>query len=294
MGTEMFYGRRAHAFGSPYGYDPHNAGRSLAALKADGMAKVRKLEAQKRELERKIQGRLGRTFAHQAERRWVPRLERLTKALALDSFEVDVIVAIVGSEVLPMRSYLGGRKQINPTNGRVKQGCSVQALLSSFCCSLRDELSKRKHFYRSATLLKEGILHFVNDMQLLGGDLTNMHVEMDRRLLDYVCGLDTEFSELVNGSHLFLPKVALDDVVLPADIKSMVIDTARNFEAVRHARAELGGGELARPDRERRDGAEARVHVAHRGHPHVYRLRGDVEQLDGDDGRDLGEGRHEQ
>ena len=142
-----------------------------------------------------------------------------------------------------MRSYLGGRKQINPTNGRVKQGCSVQALLSSFCCSLRDELSKRKHFYRSATLLKEGILHFVNDMQLLGGDLTNMHVEMDRRLLDYVCGLDTEFSELVNGSHLFLPEVALDDVVLPADIKSMVIDTARNFEAVRHARAELGGGD---------------------------------------------------
>ena len=90
---------------------------------------------------------------------------------------------------------------------------------------------------------EEGILHFVDDMQLLGGDLTNMHVEMDRRLLDYVCGLDTEFSELVNGSHLFLPEVALDDVVLPADIKSMVIDTARNFEAVRHARAELGGGD---------------------------------------------------
>ena len=79
-------------------------------------------------------------------------------------------------------------------------------------------------------------------LQLLGGDLTNMHVEMDRRLLDYVCGLDTEFSELVNGSHLFLPEVNLDDVVLPADIKSMVVDTARNFEAVRHARAELAGG----------------------------------------------------
>ena len=74
----------------------------------------------------------------------------------------------------------------------------------------------------------------------LGADLTQTLAEIDRRMLDFVVGLDTEFSELVNGSHLFLPEVALDDVVLPADIKSMVIDTARNFEAVRHARARLG------------------------------------------------------
>ena len=85
----------------------------------------------------------------------MPRLERLTKALALDSFEVDVIVAIVGSEVLPMRSYLGGRKQINPTNGRVKQGCSVQALLSSFCCRTIAIWQGRKDLSGRITLCTE-------------------------------------------------------------------------------------------------------------------------------------------
>ena len=43
--------------------------------------------------------------------------------------------------------------------------------------------------------VKEGILHFVNDLDVIGGDLTSMSVDMDRRLLDYVCGLDVEFSE---------------------------------------------------------------------------------------------------
>ena len=38
-------------------------------------------------------------------------------------------------------------------------------------------------------------MHFVNDLDVIGGDLTSMSVDMDRRLLDYVCGLDIEFSE---------------------------------------------------------------------------------------------------
>ena len=90
MCAEMYYSRRS-------------AGRSLAALKADGMAKVRKLEAQERELERNS-GAAGPDLRAAGGAAVGARLERLTKALALDSFEVDVIVATVGSEVLPMRS----------------------------------------------------------------------------------------------------------------------------------------------------------------------------------------------
>ena len=115
----------------------------------------------------------------------------------------------------------------------------MQSLLSCFCSSLRDELRKRSHFYRSAPLLREGILHFSDAERLIGGDLTRLSVEMDRRLLDYVCGLDTEFNELIDGSHLYAPNVALSNIVLPTDIKTTVVETAQNFEAVRFARAEL-------------------------------------------------------
>lgn len=32
-------------------------------------------------------------------------------------------------------------------------------------------------------------------------------VELDRRMLDWIVGLDTEMNELVEGSHLYTPKV---------------------------------------------------------------------------------------
>jgi len=165
----------------------------------------------------------------------VPRLERLTQALTLEDFEIDVVVAIIGTTVQPSHSQLSRLSNMY-SNG---SGLTVQGLLASFCSSLRDELSNRRYFYRSGSLIKEGILHFANDLEVIGGDLTRLSVNMDRRLLDYVCGLDVEFSELVDGSHLYVPNVSMDAVKIPADHKDRVVETARCFEAVRQARAEL-------------------------------------------------------
>lgn len=38
-------------------------------------------------------------------------------------------------------------------------------------------------------------------------DLLDLTVTIDRRILDWVVGLDTEISELVEGSNLYTPKV---------------------------------------------------------------------------------------
>ena len=35
-----------------------------------------------------------------------------------------------------------------------------------------------------------------------GAELAQTLAEIDRRMLDFVVGLDTEFSELMDGSHL--------------------------------------------------------------------------------------------
>ena len=37
-------------------------------------------------------------------------------------------------------------------------------------------------------------------------------VEIDRRMLDFCVGLDTEFSEVVEGSHLYFPKTKFEQV----------------------------------------------------------------------------------
>ena len=46
----------------------------------------------------------------------------------------------------------------------------------------------------------------------LTGDLTNSKVEIDRRMLDFCVGLDTEFSEIVEGSHLYFPQTKFEQV----------------------------------------------------------------------------------
>ena len=50
----------------------------------------------------------------------------------------------------------------------------------------------------------------------LSGDTSNATVELDRRMLDFCVGLDTEFSEIVEGSHLYYPKTKFDQVRLSA------------------------------------------------------------------------------
>ena len=46
----------------------------------------------------------------------------------------------------------------------------------------------------------------------LTGDPTTAKVEIDRRMLDFCVGLDTEFSEVVEGSHLYYPKTRFEQV----------------------------------------------------------------------------------
>lgn len=42
--------------------------------------------------------------------------------------------------------------------------------------------------------------------RLLPIDIMDQGVDVDRRMLDFLVGLDTEFSDLVDGSHLVRPR----------------------------------------------------------------------------------------
>lgn len=62
-------------------------------------------------------------------------------------------------------------------------------------------------------------------------------VDIDRRMLDFLCGLDTEFSDMVDGSHLYFPSaVQLEDVIQ----KKLIVETVENFAAYKKVRKSLG------------------------------------------------------
>lgn len=66
-------------------------------------------------------------------------------------------------------------------------------------------------------------------------------MDIDRRMLDFLVGLDTEFSDMVDGSHLYFPSaVQVDDVVLPQDQKKLIVETVENFAAYKKVRKTLG------------------------------------------------------
>jgi hypothetical protein len=83
----------------------------------------------------------------------------------------------------------------------------------------------------------EGILRINSE---LNGDLMSCSADIDRRMLDFIVGLDTELSELVDGSRLYAPKVKLDSVVLPQEQKEMVLNTVANFDHFKSAKKQLG------------------------------------------------------
>jgi hypothetical protein len=49
-------------------------------------------------------------------------------------------------------------------------------------------------------------------------------------VLDFCVGLDTEFSELIDGSHLYAPTVNIDDVILPVETKRTVLEAVKHFD----------------------------------------------------------------
>jgi len=58
-------------------------------------------------------------------------------------------------------------------------------------------------------------------------------------MLDFVVGLDTEFSELMDGSHLYTPQVSIDEVVLADSKKTLVLDTVKHFDTFTQASKQL-------------------------------------------------------
>ena len=160
------------------------------------------------------------------------RLEQLCRALELGQFEKNCILELVKSVIMPNQDRRWGR--VIESGDR---SAAVGYLIERFCESLEEKMKARSFFYKTNALIQEGILTISqNDFMT---DLTSCRVELDRRLFDYIVGLDTEMSEVVEGSHLYLPDVNLEDVVLPSETKQRVVEAIMHFDQVKDAYNEL-------------------------------------------------------
>ncbi len=94
------------------------------------------------------------------------------------------------------------------------QNLVVSEVLQIFCPTFKDQVQKRTYFYRSSKLVKRGIIRVRWRPHYLSEDLADCVVTIDRRMMDWVVGLNTEINELIEGSNLYSPKVDMDHVIL--------------------------------------------------------------------------------
>ena len=169
-----------------------------------------------------------------------PRLLQLATKLGLDEWETKVVALLVGRTISPaVKSLMDGMESGSAVQ-RLDDSTTVGALLSIFCPEgFADQVSHRRRFYKGATLVRRGVVRLQRSRWHSSGsaDLTEQRVELDRRVLDFVVGLDTEIDELVEGSELYAPTTHLEDVVLPKKQKSQLVELcAAFFDLADHAK----------------------------------------------------------
>uniref|UniRef100_K3WDU6 AAA+ ATPase domain-containing protein n=1 Tax=Globisporangium ultimum (strain ATCC 200006 / CBS 805.95 / DAOM BR144) TaxID=431595 RepID=K3WDU6_GLOUD len=204
---------------------------------APASAGRRELKAKQRVHDRRTLHRLNLTKKANMP---LPRLEELAARFKLNKFEQNVIVMLIGKTISPVIKNLIDGVDTSPVQ-RMDESIIINQILSVFCDTFQEQVAHRVYFYKSSRLLSRGLVKLHRGRwHSTAGDLVDQRVELDRRVLDWVVGLDTEINELVEGSDLYYPKVQLDQVVLPEDHKATILQTVESYENFRKYRKKSG------------------------------------------------------
>ncbi len=118
---------------------------------------------------------------------------------------------------------------------------TVGQALSILCQDFNSQISHRKYFYQSSKLLKNAVISLSKSRWHVGtGDLTENRIVLDRRILDWVVGLDSEINELVEGSDLYEPAVNLTQVVLPTGYVDAILSQCQSYDEFQRYRLTAG------------------------------------------------------
>lgn len=203
---------------------------------APPVAGRRELKAKQKLQARRVAHKLALT---RNEGKSIPRLEEMAKKFKLNEFEQNVIVMLIGKTVSPVIKNLIDNADSSPIQ-RMDDSTTINQILSVFCDTFREQVAHRVYFYKSSRLLSRGLVKLTRGRwHSSSGDLVDQRVELDRRVLDWVVGLDTEINEMVEGSDLYSPKVHLAQVVLPEDHKEQILETVKSYEKFRKYRKKI-------------------------------------------------------
>ncbi|RNF10903.1 putative AAA family ATPase [Trypanosoma rangeli] len=193
-----------------------------------------KVEAMIRELRGRVRVATAihrsRTEATLKAGKFLPRIEALSQRLQLSDLEKRIMLLLVGNVV--------SHDILIAVNGRyvMREGqrvLTVGYILFVLCETLKERVAARKSFYQSGPLLANSVLSLSldggNGRTCFNTDLMDYVVDIDRKIVDYLMGTETETAEMVPGSQLYMPVVPMENVVLPKCTTEMVVTMIQHY-----------------------------------------------------------------
>ncbi len=124
----------------------------------------------------------------------------------------------------------------------------IKTVIRALCQGdLEKEIEARAFFLQELEACVIGRIFLQNESDSSGVlDLGELYFSLDRMLFDYIVGLDTELSEIMESAKCYAPDTNMETVILPQKLKKFAIERVENFEVFRKLRKKLGFDDIVR------------------------------------------------
>jgi hypothetical protein len=144
------------------------------------------------------------------------RLVELERLFTLTPLDIDCMLICLAPELDLRYERLYSYLQDDVTKKRP----TVDLVLNLLCPSFEAKLSERQRFAPSAPLVDRGLLHLFEDPSQHQTTLLAKYLRVDERVVDYLLGSDRPTPPLSSFIRGVKPKTALEDLALPAEMRS--------------------------------------------------------------------------
>lgn len=148
------------------------------------------------------------------------RLQTLSELFHLNSFELEVILICLASELNLQYEKLYSYLQ----NDVTKKRPAVDLVMKLLCLSIEERFKARKYFSPDAPLIKNHLIS-LNGKDAQGQlPLLSKSIKLDERIINFLLGFDEIDPRLRNFSSIVVPKKSFNDLILAEDEKKTLVD----------------------------------------------------------------------
>jgi SpoVK/Ycf46/Vps4 family AAA+-type ATPase len=104
-----------------------------------------------------------------------------------------------------------------------KRGIKIRILLSLLCLDYSEQLEKRKHFSRSASLVAHEIIFFRSDFENRSSHVIDEIVTTNERHVRYISGDNQLYNSTYNEITIENSSIKLEHVIMPDNVKEQMV-----------------------------------------------------------------------